>query len=246
MPTVSNAYHTECMLFMPQFPDNFWNLGIPDPPYALKQTLKRAQSRGELAKTAITKEFHWDKEIPSPEYFTELKRVTVDQIIWGANYFPSICGTPFKAPRRSEYAEFIKANPRHWIIWDKVNGRNDFSDCELAWTSYPVDTQIFYFMWSGMLQGLSIQHGATMQGDKRLNEKRIHPTQKPLPLYQWELQTFAKPGFKLLDTHMGSQNSRIAAYKMGFDYWGTEISKIHYDDGSQRFLEQIHNPLFGK
>lgn len=264
MQPVSNAYHTDCMLFMPQFPDNFWDLGIPDPPYGIKEDGRKTRGRSvKKDGTYITKidkrngiqmiikpqkygNNNWDNQPPPDEYFTELKRVTKNQIIWGANYFPAICGTTFKAPRRKDYAQFMADHPTNWIIWDKVNGDNDFSDCELAWTSFDVSTQVFYFMWAGMLQGLSITHGTTMQGNKQLNEKRIHPTQKPLPLYQWQLQKFAKPGDKILDTHMGGAGSRIAAYKLGFDYWGTEISKTHYDDGCARFLRETDEPLFSK
>lgn len=225
-------------------PDNAFSIGVPDPEYGLKQNLAKAKSRQNLAKTKIESEFDWDYNRPSPIYFAELKRVCRNQIIWGANYFPEICGSPFKAPRRKDYDLFIQEHPTNWIIWDKVNGDNDFSDCELAWTSFNVPTQIFYFMWAGMRQGLSYKEGRTMQGNKQKNEKRIHPTQKPLALYQWEFETFAKPGDILYDSHMGSQNSRIAAFKMGFDYYGTEISEIHYKDGCKRFQQLTDEPLF--
>ncbi len=233
-----------CMKYMESLAGRVHDIGISDPPYALGQNLSKARSRNNLATTAIRHDFDWDNVIPEPRYFQLLKECTHNQIIWGANYFPEIGGGIFKAPRRHEYHQFIKDHPTNWIIWDKVNGNNDFSDCELAWTSFPVPTQVFYFMWAGMRQGLSMQHGTVMQGNKALNEKRVHPTQKPLPLYQWQLQTFAKPRDTIYSSHMGSQNDRIAAYKMGFDFYGTEISKQHYDDGCARFKEQIHTPMF--
>ena len=74
-----------------------------------------------------------------------------------------------------------------------------------------------------------------MQGDKTKNEVRIHPTQKPVALYNWMFQNFAEPGYKILDTHMGSQSSRIAAYDQGLDYTGCEIDKHYFDAGNERF-----------
>lgn len=240
---ISEAHLINCMKFMEPLPDNTFSIGIPDPPYGLGETLKRVKGRENLAKSPVAHEFSWDSAPPPDSYFSELKRVTVNQIIWGANYFPAICGSPFKAPRRMAYGEFMEKNPKGWIIWDKVK-TGDFSDCELAWTSFDVPTQIFYFMWNGMCQGVSYKDGKTMQGNKKLNERRIHPTQKPLPLYQWELETFTKPGDSLYDSHMGSQNSRIAAYKLGLDYYGNEISPQHYTDGCKRFQQLTYEPLF--
>jgi site-specific DNA-methyltransferase (adenine-specific) len=241
---ISVSVLSDNMRFMEGFPDGFFDLCPDDPPYGLGQNLKKARSRGKLAQTAIKDEFTWDNQIPGADYFNELRRVSKNQIIWGANYFPEICGEPFKAPRRHEYTEFIAQHPIGWIIWDKVNGANDFSDCELAWTSLSVPSQVFYFMWNGMIQGLSLQHGTVMQGNKALNEKRIHPTQKPLPLCQWQLQQFARPGDKIGDFHSGSQSLRIAAYKMGFDYWGCDASEKHHADGCARFEQQINTPMF--
>lgn len=259
---ISEALHIDNMKFMPGIPSKFFQIGIPDPPYGIKEDgrktkgrllkqdgsfLHRIDKRNGKKIEIKPKDYEngdWDNEIPSDEYFYELDRVCEHTIVWGANYFPSICGEPFKAPRRKDYDQFIKDHPTNWIIWDKVNGGSDFSDCELAWTSFPIETKVFYFMWVGMFQGVSISHGMVQQGNKALNEKRVHPTQKPLPLYQWQLQTFAKPGDKLYDSHMGAQGSRIAAWKMGYDYWGNEISERHYKDGCERFDKLTHEPLF--
>lgn len=231
---------------MPTLQSKSISIGIPDPPYGLNQNINKVKSRCRLASSTINTEFDWDSAPPTDEYFYELNRVTVNQIIWGANYFTAIVGEPFKAPRRRKYDEFIKQYPKGWIIWDKVNGKSDFSDCELAWTSFNFPTRIFYFMWAGMFQGVSWTDGLTMQGKKELNEKRIHPTQKPLPLYQWEFTEYTNRGDSLLDTHMGSQNSRIAAYKMGLDYYGTEIEEKYFKDGCDRCREHIAQPLFDR
>lgn len=251
---ISEAILIDCLDFMATKPDKCFSIGIPDPPYGIGESSKNHKSRntpikqknGTILKSPQPNygKSDWDNATPPDIYFSELKRVTQNQIIWGANYFPDICGTTFKAPRRMAYGEFIEQNPVGWIIWDKVNSTSDFSDCELAWTSFNVPTQIFYFMWAGMMQGVSAEKGLLMQGNKKLNEKRIHPTQKPLALYQWEFETFAKPGDTLYDSHMGSQNSRIAAYKLGLDYYGNEMSEKYYNDGCNRFKELTYEPLF--
>ncbi|MEB3372688.1 hypothetical protein SFC43_01740 [Bacteroides sp. CR5/BHMF/2] len=94
-----------------------------------------------------------------------------------------------------------------WIVWDKDNGANDFADCELAWTSFQTAVRKFKYRWNGMLQE-----------NMKNKEVRIHPNQKPIALYGWLLNNYAKPGFKIGSPHMGSQSDRIAAYKLGFDF----------------------------
>lgn len=243
-------------------PDLCYQLGIEDPPYGIKEDGRKTKGRSVKKDGSFIRKIdrrngvqmiikpkdyrlgQWDNEIPADEYFQQLFRITQNQIIWGANYFPSVCGTAFKAPRRREYDQFIKDHPTNWIIWDKVNGDNDFSDCELAWTSFPVKTEIFYFMWAGMLQGLSMKEGQTMQGNKRLNENRIHSAQKPLPLHQYALTKFATAGDIIFDSHMGSQSLRIVAHKMGFDYVGCEINKDIYNSGCRRYEKEVMMPLF--
>jgi site-specific DNA-methyltransferase (adenine-specific) len=137
--------------------------------------------------------------------------VSKNQIVWGANHFIS------RLPYDSSC----------WIVWDKDNS-GDFADCELAWTSFKSAVRKFKWRWNGMLQ-------EKMGVEK---EERIHPTQKPVSLYKWLLSKYAQPGNKILDTHMGSQSSRIAAYQMGFDYWGWEIDKEYFENGNKRFTEQ--------
>lgn len=114
-----------------------------------------------------------------------------------------------------------------WIMWDK--GQRDFSlaDGELAWSSFDKAIRIF-----------------TMARATALQEGKIHPTQKPVKLYKWLLKNYAKPGDKILDTHLGSGSSRIAAYKMGFDFWGYEIDADYWQAQERRFAEAIAEPLF--
>ena len=97
---------------------------------------------------------------------------------------------------------------------------------------------MFTYMWNGMCQGKSIKEGYLQQGNKRKNEKRIHPTQKPVALYYWILKKFAHPGDRILDTHLGSGSSRIAAYKLGFDFYATEIDKEYFNAQEERFRRE--------
>lgn len=242
----SRSFNIDCMEGMASIPTKFFDLAIVDPPYGLNQNIAKVKSRCKLASTPVSDAFDWDQKLPTREYFSELERVSKNQIIWGANYFASICEEVFTAPRRQRYSDFIQANPTNWIIWDKVNGGSDFSDCELAYCSKPIETCIFRFMWAGMMQGKSIAQGHVMQGNKALNEVRIHPTQKPVALYRWILHHYATPGMRILDTHMGSQSSRIAAYHLQLDYWGFEIFKKYYKEGNQRFQEQTAQLSFFK
>lgn len=180
-----------------------------------KMVLQKNGSLSYVADGGYTKK-KWDTSPPPESYFKELMRVSKNQIIWGVNYFQYIFG-----PGR--------------IIWDKCNGESDQSDCEIAYNSLTKRVDLFRFMWAGMMQGKSIAEGHIMQGNKRLNEKRIHPTQKPVSLYAWILSKYAKPGDKILDTHLGSGSSRIAAYDAGLDFVGFEIDEEYFYRQSERF-----------
>ena len=117
-----------------------------------------------------------------------------------------------------------------WIVWDKLHPDGvSFADCELAWTSFNQAARVFRFRWNGMIQQ-----------NMKNKEERIHPTQKPVALYKWLLQKYAEPGMKILDTHLGSGSSRIAAYDLGFDFVGYEIDKQYFDDQEKRFKEHIN------
>lgn len=97
--------------------------------------------------------------------------------------------------------------------------------------------RLFRFMWNGMMQGKSIKEGHIMQGNKTLNEERIHPTQKPVALYRWTFEEYAQPGWKVADPNLGSGSSQIAAYEAGLDFYGIEKTKIHFDNSQVRFKE---------
>ena len=211
-----NLYNTDCMEGMKEFPDNYFHLAIVDPPYGInassKSFLRTGAKRGKsLAISGMYKSSNWDSFSPSQKYFDELRRVSKNQIIWGANHFIS------KIPIDSSC----------WIVWNKDNGRNCYADCELAYTSFKTAVRMFSFKWHGMLQG-----------NMKNKEYRIHPTQKPVPLYIWLLENYTKSNKeRILDTHLGSGSIAIAADKLGFDLWGYELDKDYYEGAVNRLSE---------
>ena len=208
MPT-SEVFNMDCMEGMAQYPDKYFELAIVDPPYGIGENGSTNSTRSNKAKAKDYKAFSGnDLQSPDIEYFNQLTRVSKNQIIWGANHFIS------KIPYDSSC----------WIVWDKENGGTDFADCELAYTSFKTSVRKFKFKWSGMLQG-----------DMKNKEARIHPTQKPVKLYKWLLTNYAKTGDKILDTHLGSGSSRIAAFDLGFDFTGYELDKDYFDAQDKRF-----------
>lgn len=151
------------------------------------------------------KEYGWDNSAPDLEYFEELMRVSKNQIIWGANHF--IENIPL-------------ANSKHWLIWDKLNPDRCFADCELAWGSNIDNARIFKSM--------------RVQELNKLDGGKIHPTQKPVKLYEWVLHNYAKEGDKILDTHLGSGSIAIACWNKGFDLTGFEIDEEYFNAMTKR------------
>ena len=208
------------MEIMAEKPDNYWDLAIVDPPYGINMDRQIGGCRKNTFKKQITKS--WDKFPPTKEYFKELFRVSKNQIIWGGNYFADLL------PAKS-----------CWIVWDKVNGGSDQADCELAWTSFNSAVRQIEYMWC-IAQGVSSKNGRTAQGNNKLWEKKLHPTQKPAIVYKWLLKNYAKPEFKLLDTHGGSMSSVIAGYDFGIaEMVCTEIDKEYFDAGVKRVMNHV-------
>ena len=199
----------DCMEYMKGLPNKAFDLAIVDPPYGIGENGSTNKSRGKLAKAKNYKPFAGlDKESPSDEYFNELFRVSKNQIIWGANHFLGLTSSC-------------------WIVWDKNNGANDFADCELAYTSFSSAVRLFKYTWNGMLQE-----------NMKNKEIRIHPTQKPIQLYKWLLHNYAKPTDRILDTHLGSGSSAIAAHEFGVEFVGCELDTDYYNAAVKRFKEQ--------
>lgn len=226
----------DCMEGMKEFPDDYFDLAIVDPPYGISVTARhkvgksktelvggRARPFGGFGKTrmqggsrkSFTKQkvYHsFDDETPPDEnYFNELFRVSKNQIIWGGNYLLDFLG-----------------RCTCMIVWDKGRRNLDQADCEIAWTSLSGQSRIFEFKWNGMLQG-----------DMKNKEYRIHPTQKPVVLYEWLLSKYAAPGDKILDTHVGSASSLIACHKHRMDAVGFEIDKTMYDMAKERLDAEL-------
>jgi site-specific DNA-methyltransferase (adenine-specific) len=216
---ISEVHNVDFKIGTKSFPDKFFDLLIADPQYGIKESAHRNISRTKLAKTKMYRKEFWDFDIPSQEDFDEMFRISKNQIIFGINYFLGKRDIPFSSGR---------------IIWDKCNEGTNFSDCEIAYCSFHHSTRLFRFLWNGMLQGTA-GDGAKMQGNKKLNQKRIHPTEKPIPIYSWILRKYAKPGDKIVDTHLGSGSSQIACYEGGYDFWGYEIDKFYFDKREERF-----------
>jgi len=213
------------MAYMATLPDKAFDLAIVDPPYGIgcdAVGMSNRASNSPKFKGYRGKQFaggEWDKEPMPYEYFMELKRVSKHQIIWGANHF--IQNIP-------------QANSSSWVVWYK-NGQNPQStnaDCELAYTSHKTAVRYFRYDWSGF--------GAINAG-----EDKVHPTQKPVALYKWLLKNYAKEGDRILDTHLGSGSSAIAAHDGGFEFVGCEIDADYYAAAVKRFnIHKMQQVLF--
>jgi site-specific DNA-methyltransferase (adenine-specific) len=199
MKHLSETFNRDCVEAMKEYPDNYFDLAVVDPPYGIGAS---EMTMGSGKNKKYKKGKNWDNKTPSEEYFNQLFRVSQNQIIWGGNYF--------ELPLT-----------KSWILWDKgIYGDCDFADGEMAWTSFDKVLRIAQIRYKGFL-------GA--------DTERIHPTQKPIALYDWIFTNYAKPNDKILDTHLGSQSSRIAAYKAGLDFTGFELDKEYFEQGNKRF-----------
>jgi len=210
VPT-SEVYLEDCVEALKRFPDKHFDLAIVDPPYGIGMDKTHFKTKSSNAKPTEYGKKDWDNAIPSKEYFNELLRVSKNQIVWGGNYF----------------VENL-TNSSCWVVWDKDNGNSIHADCELAWTSYNTGVRKVKYLWHGM-----------RQQNMKNKEERIHPTQKPIALYKWLLMNYASEGNLILDTHLGSGSSRIAAYKGGFNFVGFEIDKDYYEAQEKRFKDFV-------
>ena len=188
----------DCMELMARYPDKYFDLAIVDPPYGIGVNHNMGRRKGDMP--SQYKKVEWDTLPPPAAYFVELMRVSLYQIIWGANHFISL----------------IPFNSSCWIVWDKLFSENvSFASVELAWTNFQNVCK-------------RIQLSSLSQNN------RIHPTQKPVALYKWLLSKYAKPDWKILDTHLGSGSSAIACYDMGFPLTACEIDEDYFAAAVER------------
>jgi site-specific DNA-methyltransferase (adenine-specific) len=242
-----NLIHGDCMDYLRSLPDNAFSLVVTDPPYGagnqpdggglrfhggdrwdryrkcqkngrnVGEQVQESGAASEVCSTATRGNYpphedsggrksetgiDWDVA-PSPEYFKELFRVSKNQIIWGANYFPNMPPT------------------RCFLVWRKLTISEKFSMAmaEYAWTSFNRNAKVFE---------------CAPQGKK--NDPRFHPTAKPIELYAWIFNNFCKEGDTILDTHLGSGSSAIAAHELGYDFTGIEIDDEYYQKAKERLI----------
>jgi len=229
----------DCMEFMEDRPDNYYDLAIVDPPYGIGASEKNSANRKQSRKSATISNNYgtqgWDSNTPTHKYFDELIRCSREQIIWGVNYYDY----PLLGGR---------------IYWDKQVTMPTYSDGELAYCSKTNSLKSFSFAWHGMIQG-----------NMKEKEIRIHPTQKPVQLYRWLLAHYAScnacnntgrfefagatldctaccrgcrdDNFRILDTHGGSFSSAIACHMEGFDLDICELDEDYFNDAVKRFKQ---------
>lgn len=199
----------DCMQYMATLPDKYFDLACVDPPYGI------GDFRNALGKKHH-KKIEWNEKIPTLEYFKELERVTKNKIIFGVNY----------------YREFV--SDTGIIVHDKTGGGRRFnpkemSNIDIASHSFNNTMKIFHYTWIGNVQGAGVNWNNTGP------DSRIHPCQKPIALYKWILTNYAKPGQRILDTHLGSGSSAIAAHYFGVDFVGCELDVDYFNAAKKRF-----------
>ena len=205
-----NLHNKDCYEALKDFKDNQFDLAIIDPPYGIGESGGKFRMKPDRPSYKLKKIKHkkkeWDNKPCSMFFFSELKRVSKNQIIFGANHF---------------IENIPNANSSCWVVWDKNIG-GDFADCELAYCSFKTSIRKFF--------------GHPFIGTNG-GKNRIHPTQKPVKLYEFLLMTYAKEGDKILDTHLGSGSIAIACHNLGFDLEGYEIDSEYFEAASKRLKE---------
>jgi len=215
MLELNRIYNMDCLPAMREIPDKSIDLVITDPPYGIGEASGKNHTRGSAPNSqkwkgsknttgagvpsTIFEAKEWDNSVPTAEYFQEIFRISKNQIIFGGNFF------------------VLPPSPC-WIVWDKINGETDFADAELAWASFKSAVRIFQFRWNGMLQE-----------DMSHKEERVHPTQKPVKLFEWIIKNYAKEGDVICDPFFGSGSCLVACVRMGHQFIGFEKEQTYFD-----------------
>ena len=214
-----NITNEDNMELMSRYEDNHFDLAIVDPPYGInadeaqnKAAESRKKANGKSKAGRGWKQYkisNWDKEIPNKKYFDELFRISKKQIIWGGNYF-----------------NYLWQFSNSYILWNKMQRDFSLADGELAW----------YSLTNKAMRIFDFSRGGALANNKN-NGGRIHPTQKPVKLYEWLLMNYAKEGYKILDTHLGSGSIAIACHNLGYDLTACELDKDYYNAAMKRIKE---------
>jgi site-specific DNA-methyltransferase (adenine-specific) len=205
---VIELLNMDCMDYLRDCPDKAFDLAVVDPPYGLlRLSVEENRDPNSKFRRSMSKMVDsakkWNAIKPTDEYFSELFRVSSEQIVWGANNFTL---------PESEY----------FCVWDKMQTVDNFASAEYAWVSMN--------QWKKPAKVFRYQiHAANAA------QVKIHPTQKPIKLYNWILTNYAKPGQRILDTHLGSGSSAIAAHYFGCDFVGIELDEDYYKAAVARF-----------
>lgn len=218
---VGKIINADCLEIMKQIPDKAIDLIVTDPPYGIdvKKLVYRDKERrkaGKWYKKVYSETMTWDRDTLPIEYFQEIIRVSKKQVIFGGNYLTD------KLPKSDK-----------WIVWDKKTEdkyTNDFSDCELAWTSEKGALKIIRYLWSGMITG-----------DMKNKEIRQHPTQKPVPVMETIIAMFSEPNDLILDPFAGSGSTLVACKKLNRRFIGIEISPEYCKIAEQRLKQGVLN-----
>lgn len=231
LPDYLQLFCSDNLELMSKYKNKYFNWAIVDIEYNIGASspsvkpdfVKQKSGKSLPINSNKYKKENWDTKLSTEKYFKELFRVSKNQIIFGGNYYGLKGG---------------------YLVWDKLNGSNDQFGCELAWLSFTKRTDIIYYLWSGMMQGKycgkDISKAIIQQGNKKLNEERIHPTQKPVLLYLWLIREYLSKGDKLLDTHLGSASIAIATDLVNYhnsleiELIGCENNKSYFDDSILR------------
>ncbi len=202
---IDRIYCGDCLDLMREMPDKSVDLVLTDPPYGISEAAGKNATRSNAATAGDYGDLDWDNVRVGDDLVSEVVRVSRNQIIFGGNYYADLLG-PSSC----------------WLVWDKDNS-GDFADCELAWTSFKTAVRKFKWRWNGMLQE-----------DMRHKEERIHPTQKPVPLFIQILEKYSKPGDLVLDPFLGSGTTAIACLRTGRHFIGIEKHEPYFIKAQER------------
>ena len=195
---------------------------VTDPPYGIGEAAGKNKSRSKISVSSNYASKSWDDSPIDTDLLNTVIGKGKYAVVFGGNYYPmppSSC----------------------WLVWDKVNGQSDFADCELAWTNLPGAVRLLRFMWHGMMQGKSELEGHLQQGNKKLNEPRYHPTQKPIPVMSWCIKRLPAQCETILDPFMGSGTTGVAAVGLGKKFIGIELDPEYFDIACQRIEKAVHS-----